>query len=114
MSCLKTWDIGCNKKGDTFKAILFEIPFSIVGCSFLMQFKKAKIGINDNEVAFQWSTSDGTFIITDGVNGKLQMNKQIINVDVDNYISDLQMTKPNGDIQTLFNAKIQIVEDYSR
>lgn len=114
MSCLKTWEMKCHKKGDTRKANVITIPYDITGMSFLMQFRLAEIGTNDNPVAFEWSTADGSFEITDGPNGKLLMKKQIVEVEQGFYVSDLQMTLSNGDVETLFNANIRIVEDYSR
>lgn len=114
MSCLKTWDIGCHKNRDTFKAKVITFPFDITDNTFVMQFRKAEIGVNNNPVAFFWSTSDDSFEITDAVNGVLQMKKQVIDVEQGLYVSDIQRTLPNGDIETLFDAKIKIVEDISR
>lgn len=112
MSCLKTWEIKCLKKGDTFKAKVLTFPFDITGKSFLMQFRKAEIGPNENPVAFEWSTADGTFEISSPTT--LLMKKKLIDVESSLYISDLQMILADGDKETLFNAKIVIEEDYSR
>jgi len=114
MSCLKTWDIGCHKKSDTLKAKVLTFPFDITDNTFLMQFRKATIGVNENPVVFEWSTADDSFEITDAINGVLQMKKKVINVEQGLYVSDLQRTLPNGDIETLFDVKIKIVEDISR
>lgn len=114
MSCLKTWQMKCLKRGDTLKAKVITIPFDITGCTFLMQFRKATIGANENEVAFEWKSSDDSFEITDAVNGKLLMKKKKIEVDFSIYDSDFQITYANGDVETLFNAKIEVKEDYSR
>lgn len=115
MSCLKTWEIKCLKNGDTFKSKVITFPFDITGMTFLMQFRLAKIGLNDNPVAFEWSTADGSFEITDAINGTLLMKEKEIQVDGNFglYVSDLQKTI-DGKNETLFDAKIVIVEDYSR
>jgi len=114
MSCLKTWDMNCVKKGDTRKSNLITLPYDITGMTFLMQFRKAEIGTNNNPVAFEWSTADGSFVISDALNGKLLMNKKVIQAEQGLYVSDFQQTKANGDIETLYDAKIKIIEDISR
>jgi len=114
MSCLHNWNIKCLKKGDTFKEKLITFPFSITGCTFLMQFRKDATGPNTNPVAFEWKSEDDSFEI-DGADDKiLIMKKKDIDVEPFAYVSDFQITYPNGDVETLFNAKIEIVEDYSR
>lgn len=114
MSCLKTWQMKCLKKGDTRKANIITFPFDITGMTFLMQFRKAEIGTNNNPVAFSWSSEDDSFEITNATEGKLSMKKKVIDVENGLYVSDMQITKENGDVETYFDAKIEIVEDYSR
>jgi hypothetical protein len=114
MSCLKTWEMKCIKRGDTFKAKTITFPFNITGCTFLMQFRKSEIGVNTNDVAFEWKSSDNSFQITNAANGVLLMNKKVMNFEPNFYVSDLQITRANNDIETLFNAKIEITQDISR
>lgn len=114
MSCLKTWEMKCIKRGDTFKAKFITFPFDITGCTFLMQFRLSTIGVNSNVVAFEWSSADSSFTIDDAPNGVLKMNKKVMDFAPNFYVSDLQITRANGDIETLFNAKQEITEDYSR
>lgn len=112
MSCLKAWDIVCLKKGDTFKAKIITFPYDITGMTFLMQFRKAEIGTNNNPVAFEWTTDDNSFEITSSTT--LLMNKKVIEVEQGFYVSDFQQTRVNGDKETLFDANIKIIEDISR
>jgi len=114
MACIQTWTMKDHFSGDTFKDKIFTFPFDITGCTFLMQFRKAKVGVNDNLVSFEWKSSDGSFEITDAENGKLLMKKQVVTAEFGLYVSDLQMTKLNGDIETLFNAKLNVIQDISR
>lgn len=116
MSCLKTWEMKCHKKGDVRKANVLTFPFDITGMTFLMQFRLAEIGTNNNPVAFEWSSADDSFEITSATTNesKLLMKKKLIEVEQGFYVSDLQMTKLNGDTETYFDANIRIVEDYSR
>lgn len=114
MSCLKTWEMKCIKRGDTFKAKTITLPFDITGCTFLMQFRKSEIGVNNNEVAFEWKSSDNSFQISDSANGVVLMNKKVMSFAPNFYVSDFQITRENGDIETLFNAKIEITQDISR
>jgi hypothetical protein len=116
MSCLDTWKMKCLKKGDVRKANVITFPFDITGMTFLMQFRKAEIGTNNNPVAFEWSSADDSFEITQATSteSKLLMKKKLIEVEQGLYVSDLQITKPNTDVETYFNAEISIVEDYSR
>lgn len=114
MSCLKTWEMKCIKRGNTFKAKFLTFPFDITDCTFLMQFRLSTIGINSNAVAFSWSSSDNSFEIFDAPNGKLLMDKKDMDFEPNFYVSDLQVTRANGDIETFFNAKIEITQDFSR
>jgi hypothetical protein len=112
MSCLPNWNIHCLTANDTFKAKILTIPFDITGCTFLMQFRVFKNGINNNPVAFEWKSLDDSFEIT-GTN-TLLMHKKDIEVEQNIYVSDFQVTRLNGDIETLFTAKLEITQDISR
>jgi len=102
----------CHFKGDTFDAVLLTFPFDITGFGFLMQFRE-NIASTTTPL-YQWSTEDDSFEIIDAVNGKLLMNKRIIDVKPATYYSDLQITYPNGDIKTGFKAKQVIIQDSSK
>lgn len=114
MSCLKTWDLKCIKRGDTLKEKILTFPFDINGCTFLMQFRKYDFQVNDNPVVFEWKSEDDSFEIIDSVLMKLNMEKKIMEFEPDKYISDFQITYPNGDVETLFEATLIITKDYSR
>jgi hypothetical protein len=115
MSCLNHWEMKCHVNGDTIKAKLITIPYDITGFDFLMQFRKKVIGVNENPVAFEWSTTDDSFEITDAVNGKILMNKKNIRItELGEYVADFQMIRANNDVETKFSASMVIIQDISR
>lgn len=114
MSCLKLWKLKCIKQRDTMKAKVLTFPFDITGCTFLMQFRKYNFEVNDNPVVFEWTSDDDSFLITDLVLMKVTMEKKPMDFPPDKYISDFQITYPNGDVETLFDAELIITQDYSR
>lgn len=114
MSCLQLAELKCFVNGDTYKAKLITLPFDVTDYEFLVQFRKNKIGENDNPVAFEWSTSDNTIEFIDAENGQIRLNKRVLTTEIGVYIGDFQMTKPNGDIETLFRFKQEVIQDISR
>jgi hypothetical protein len=118
-TCSQIWEMKDHFSGDTFKEKIITLkndddtPIDITDCTFLFQFRKAKIGLNDNPVSFFWSSSDDSIEIVDAENGELKLNKKIISVDPTDYVSDFQITYANGDVETLFSAKIRVIQSIS-
>lgn len=120
--CIDIWEIKCLKRGDTTREKFIYFPFDITDCSFKMNFKKAMIGLNTNDVAFGWSTSEATILrsedddYTEGdVNYMaIKIVEQKIEVEPAVYVSDFEMTLSDGEtVNTLFDITLKIVEDYS-
>lgn len=117
--CNQLWQMKDHVSGDTFKEKIITLkndndtPIDITDCTFLFEFRKAKIGLNDNPVSFFWSSSDNSIEIVDAENGQLKLNKQNISVDPSDYVSDFQITYANEDVETLFNAKIRVIQSIS-
>lgn len=115
MSCINTTDLKCFVNNDTYKAKLITLPFDVTDHSFLVQFRKQTIGENNNPVAFEWSTADNTIEFVDAENGEIKLlKKEALSVEIGTYIGDFQMTKPNGDIETLFRLRQEVIQDISR
>lgn len=119
MSCTPLWEMKDHFRNDTFKEKLITLtndddtPIDITDCTFLMQFRKAEIGENTNPVSFFWSSADNSFEIEDAENGVLKMNKKVISAGPNVYVSDFQITYANGDVETLFKLKINVIQDIS-
>lgn len=114
MSCIKTGVLRCFVNNDTYKAKVITFPFDITDYEFLVQFRKDVIGVNENPVAFEWSTQVGDITVIDALEGKIQLGKKVISVDLGFYVGDVQAIKPNGDVETLFRLKQEVIQDYSR
>lgn len=120
--CVDVWEMKCLKRGDTTKEKLIGIAYDITDCTFLMQFKKAKVGLNDNIFEFDWSSLKNNIVRSEAddytENGVdymvIKILPQKIDVEPGLYVSDLEMTLADGTtVNTLFDVNLKIVEDYS-
>ena len=102
---IPTWTIKPHIKGDTFNSRKITFPFDITNCRIDMQFKLIAI----SRTAFAWSTEDDTFEKTSST--EVVMNSRILDFNTATYISDLQVTFPDGTVYTYFKASLQILQD---
>ena len=94
-------------KGDTFKARQINFGFNITGATIKMQFKFS----GDPDVAFQWSTVDGSFTVNNAATGLITMNNKVINVTPGTYKYDLQIKDFNNITTTYFGGVMIIEQD---
>ena len=102
-------------KGDTFKQIpmvykLNGTPQNLTGAVIRMQLRKEKDGVSYLELT---SVASAGITITDAVNGAFKINTQIINIQVGNYVYDIEFNI-NGVIETLIKGDFIITNDVTR
>jgi hypothetical protein len=106
-----------HKVGDTWDGMSFVLtdegtlqPINLSGVQVLIQFK-----LNANSIiAFSFKTSDGTVTIPNPINGEIIMMPRIMNVIANTYRFDVQLTFPNGTVQTIIEDYWKLVNDISR
>jgi len=105
-----------NIKGDTFEAVNFEVKIntvavSLVGATIKMQLRKecgGVIGLTLTSVGFEGIT------ITDAINGKFKINKQIIDIASYNYYYDIEIKFADGTVKTWIDGMFNIICDITR
>lgn len=106
------YNFNSHVKGDTFKAITFTVtvnddPLDLTGASIRMQLRLSPL----HPVAYELSTAGDQIEITDAVNGKFQIKKQIIDFPAAVYYYDIEITLADGDVKTYVAGKWQITQD---
>lgn len=102
---MNNWAIKNHIKGDTFNQRNIVFPFDITNCKIEMQFKQSLI----RPVYFYWSTEDNTFEKISST--EVIMKSRLLDVEASDYISDLQVTFENGNVQTYLTSTIKIIQD---
>lgn len=103
-------------KGDTFEAVNFEllvnsVALNITGCTLRMQLRKEYGGIVYLSLT---SVASAGITITSAVNGLFKINKQIINIDANNYIYDIELLKADGTVKTYISGNFYVTNDVTR
>lgn len=92
-----------HKKGDTFDQVGFQVKINdvvvnLTGATIKMQLRKTY----DDTVAALSLTSVGSagITITNAANGEFKINTQIIDIEVYNYVYDIQITFADGTVKS--------------
>jgi hypothetical protein len=109
-------------KGDTWDGFKFKIedetevnsgvyePRNLTGCVIIAQFKKEPNGT----VVFEFKTSDNTITIPTPANGEFILMPRIVDVPATTYVFDVQITYPNGVVESFDPEYWRITQDVSR
>ncbi len=103
-------------KGDTFEIVNFQmlvntVALNLTGCTLRMQLRKEYGGIVYLSLT---SVANAGITITSAVNGLFNINKQIINIDANNYIYDIELIKADGTVKTYISGNFLITNDVTR
>ena len=103
-------------KGDTFEAVNFQmlintVALNLTGCTLRMQLRKEYGGIVYLSLT---SVASAGITITTPANGLFKINRQIINLDSENYIYDIELIKADGTIKTYISGNFSITNDVTR
>jgi len=104
---MTTYNFPNHRKGDTFRARQIDFAFDITDAIIKMQFRLP----GASSLAFEWSTVDDSFLVTDATAGLVIMSKKILDFKPAVYVYDLQITDSTGDVTTYFEGSILITQD---
>ena len=103
-------------KGDTFEAVNFQmlvnsVALNLTGCTLRMQLRKEYGGVIFLSLT---SVASAGITITTAASGLFRINKQIINIDANNYIYDIELIKADGTIKTYISGNFYVTNDVTR
>lgn len=104
--------IANHKKGDEWNGmeLLIEdsivnpdetetfFPLDLTGYSVVAKFKVSPTGVS----YFEFKTADGTITIPDPTNGVILFMPRIMNVPAQQYVFDVELTPPSGEVKTIY------------
>jgi len=94
-------------KGDTFPGLKVIFNFDITGADIKLEFKENP----SSDVAYYWSTENGSIIIDNAVSGMTSLMPMIIDVTPSTYNYDLQVINSGGVVTTYFYGSQKITQD---
>jgi hypothetical protein len=105
-----------NIKGDTFEQVPFEVKINnvavnLTGAIVKMQLRKECGGVIGLTLT---SVASAGITITDAVNGKFKINKQIIDIPSYNYYYDIEIKFADGTVKTWIDGMFNIICDITR
>jgi hypothetical protein len=103
-------------KGDTFEEVNFamilnSVVLNLTGCTLRMQLRKEYGGVIFLSLT---SVASAGITITNASGGLFKINRQIINIDANNYIYDIELIKADGTVKTYISGNFVITNDVTR
>lgn len=103
-------------KGDTFEEVNFSmilnsVVLNLTGCTLRMQLRKEYGGVIFLSLT---SVASAGITITNAAGGLFKINRQIINIDANNYIYDIELIKADGTVKTYISGNFVITNDVTR
>lgn len=104
-------------KGDTFDQVAFQLKINesavnLTGATIRMQLRKS---YSDIVAALSLtSASSAGITITNAANGEFKINTQIIDIEVYNYVYDIQITFSSGVVKTYVQGGFNITNEVTR
>ena len=103
--------------GDTFDEVALAVTINGVKADFTdaiirMQLRKKDCDLK--AVLSLTSVANAGLTIVDAVNGIFKINKQVINVDVYNYVYDIEIEFADGTIKTYIRGNFNILAEVTR
>ena len=106
-----------HTKGDTFNEVAFEVKkngtaLNLTGATIKMQLRK---DYNDVTPTLSLtSVSNAGLTITNATSGHFKINEQIINIEVFNYVYDIQFTLSSGEVKTYVKGGFNVTPEVTR
>ena len=106
-----------HTKGDTFSEVAFEVKkngtaINLTGATIRMQLRKL---YSDTTAALSLtSVSSAGITITNAASGLFKINTQIIDIEVYNYIYDIQFTLSSGEVRTYVKGFFNVTPEVTR
>jgi hypothetical protein len=104
-------------KGDTFDQVDFQLKINdvavnLTGAVIRMQLRKS---YSDTTAALSLtSVSSAGITITNALEGRFRINTQIIDIEVYNYVYDIQITLASGVVKTYIQGGFNITNEVTR
>jgi hypothetical protein len=106
-----------HTKGDTFSEVAFEVKkngtaINLTGAVIKMQLRKC---YTDTTAALSLtSASSAGITITGASAGQFKINAQIIDIEVFNYVYDIQFTLSSGEVRTYVKGGFNVTPEVTR
>lgn len=106
-----------HTKGDTFNEVAFEVKkngtaINLTGATIRMQLRKEYEDVNP--VLSLTSVANAGITITNATSGHFKINAQIINIEVFNYVYDIQFTLSSGEVKTYVKGAFNVTPEVTR
>lgn len=104
-------------KGDTFDEVAFQLKINdavvnLTGAVIKMQLRKSYTDVTP--ALSLTSVSSAGITITNATNGEFKINSQIIDIEVYNYVYDIQITLASGVVKTYVQGGFNITNEVTR
>ena len=103
--------------GDTFDEVAFVVTINGVKADFtdaIIRMQLRKKACDLKAALSLTSVANAGLTIVDAINGLFKINKQVINVDVYNYVYDIEIEFADGTIKTYIRGNFNILEEVTR
>jgi hypothetical protein len=106
-----------HTKGDTFNEGAFEVKkngtaIDLTGATIRMQLRKQYEDVTP--ALSLTSASSAGITITNAASGLFKINAQIINIEVFNYVYDIQFTLSTGEVKTYVKGGFNVTPEVTR
>lgn len=106
-----------HTKGDTFNEVAFEVKkngtaINLTGATIRMQLRKEYEDVS--AVLSLTSVANAGITITNAASGLFKINAQIINIEVFNYVYDIQFTLASGEVKTYVKGGFNVTPEVTR
>ena len=106
-----------HTKGDTFSEVAFEVKkngtaINLTGATIKMQLRK---NYSDVSPALALTSVSSAGITSTGASaGQFKINTQIIDIEVFNYVYDIQFTLASGEVRTYVKGGFNVTPEVTR
>lgn len=106
-----------HTKGDTFNEVAFEVKkngtaINLTGATIRMQLRKEYSDVS--AVLSFTSVGSAGITITTAASGLFKINAQIIDIEVYNYVYDIQFTLASGEVKTYVKGGFNVTPEVTR
>lgn len=106
-----------HTKGDTFNQVAFEVTknataLDLTGATIKMQLRKQYSDVSP--ALALTSVASAGITITNAASGQFKINEQIIDIEVYNYVYDIQFTLASGEVKTYVKGGFNVTPEVTR
>ncbi len=104
------------KRGDSWSGLTVNVtendePMDLTSASIKCQVKKSAC---ESTAVLEFDTEDDSITITLPLSGQFTVNPLVFDIPARNYVYDIQITKGNGNIITVLEGEISVLNDITR